>query len=109
MVGCCFASFSVSVVFHQASTKAKTAQKPVKSKALVSKANPKSASKKKVLVDHNKNAEDTPIDDIGEEDASDNDQFGASSSNLQAIAPIKKKKTASETYTKVVYPPISLV
>jgi DNA topoisomerase II len=106
LVGCRFGSFSVSVIFHQASTKAKTAQKPVKSKAPVSKTNPKSASNKKVLVDHNKNAEDTPI---GEEDASDNDQFGASSSNLQAIAPIKKKKTASETYTKVGYSPISLV
>jgi len=47
--------------------------------------------------------------DIGEGDASDDDQFGASSSNLQAAAPAKKKKTASETYTKVLYSPISFL
>lgn len=41
------------------------------------------------------------MDDI-EGDAFNNDEFGASSGNLQATAPDKKKKTASETYTKVV-------
>jgi DNA topoisomerase II len=80
--------------------------KPVKSKASVSKAKPKTASKKKVLVDHDENVEDSPVDDIGERDASDNDQLGAS---LQAVVPAKKKKTASETYTKVVYSPTTLV
>lgn len=75
----------------------KTVSKPVKSKASVSKAKPKTASKKKVLVDHDENAEDSLMNDI-EEDVSDNDQLGAP---LQAVAPAKKKKTASETYTKV--------
>ena len=79
--------------------------KPVKSKASVTKAKPKAASKKRVLVDHDGNAEDSPMDDIGG-DASDNDQLGASS---EAVVPAKKKKTASETYTKVVYLPTTLV
>jgi DNA topoisomerase-2 len=78
----------------------KTVPKPVKSKASVPKAKPKTVSKKKVLVDHDENAEDSPIDDIGRGDASDHDQLGASS---QAVVPAKKKKTASETYTKVVH------
>lgn len=76
----------------------KTAPKSVKSKASVPKAKPKTTSKKKILVDHDENAED-PIDDI-EGDASENDELGTS---LQAVAPARKKKTASETYTKVVY------
>ena len=77
----------------------KTVPKPVKSKASVPKVKPKTTSKKKVLVDHDENAED-PIDAI-EGDASENDELGTS---LQAVAPAKKKKkTASETYTKVVY------
>ena len=84
--------------FQQASAKVKTAPKPVKSKASVPKAKPKTASKKKVLVDHDENAEDSQIDDIGG-DASDNDEVGTS---LKAIVSTKKK-TASETYTKVVY------
>ena len=71
--------------------------KPVKRKVSASKAKPKSASKKKVLVDHDENAEDSPMDDL-EGDASNNHQFGAS---LQVVVPAKKK-TASETYTKVV-------
>ena len=77
----------------------KTVPKPVKSKASVPKAKPKAASKKKVLVDHDENAEDSPTDDIRGGDASDHDQLGASS---QAVVPTKKK-TASETYTKVVH------
>lgn len=77
----------------------KTVPKPVKSKASVPKAKPKTASKKNVLVDHDENAENSQVDDIGG-DASDNDQVGSS---LRAIVPAKKKKTASETYTKVVY------
>jgi DNA topoisomerase-2 len=81
----------------------------MKGKAPVSKAKPKTASKKKVLVDHNENAEDSLMDDIGEGDASGNDQFDASSSNLQAVASSKKKKTVSETYTKVVHSPINFV
>lgn len=84
----------------------KTVPKPVKSKVSVSKAKPKITSKKKVLVDHDENAEDSQMDDIREGDASDNDQFGAS---LQAVVPAKKKKTVSETYTKVVYSPTTLV
>ena len=83
----------------------KTVPKPVKSKVSVSKAKPKVTSKKKVLVDHDENAEDSPMDDFREGDASDNDQF----SSLQAVVPAKKKKTVSETYTKVVYSPTTLV
>jgi DNA topoisomerase-2 len=89
--------------------KAKPAPKPVKPKAQVLKNKPKTASKKKVLVDHDENAEDSPVHHGGEGDVSDNDQFGASSNKLQAAAPAKKKKTASETYTKVVDSPTSLV
>jgi hypothetical protein len=84
----------------------KMVPKPVKSKASVPKAKPKTASKKKVLVDHDENAEDSPMNDIGGEDASDNDQLGAS---VQAVVPAKMKKTASETYTKVVYSLTTLV
>lgn len=106
LVGYCSDSFSGLIIFQQASTKARTAQKPVKSKEPVSKAKPKTTSKKKVLVDHNENA-DRLMDETEEGDASDNDQFGgASSGNLQAVA---KKKTVSETYTKVVYSPLDLV
>lgn len=83
------------------SVKAKPAPKPVKPKAQVLKNKPKTASKKKVLVDHDENAEDSPVHHGGEGDVSDNDQFGASSNKLQAAAPAKKKKTASETYTKL--------
>lgn len=91
--------------FQQASAKVKTVPKPLKSKVPVSKAKTKSTSKKKVLVDHDENAEDSPMDDIREGDASDNDQFGAS---LQAVIPAKKKKTVSETYQKV-HSPTTLV
>lgn len=91
----------VGHLLSHAATKAKTVQKLVNSKAPITKAKPKSSSKKGVLVDHDENAEDN-LDDNGEEDASDRDQFGASSNNLQVAAPAKKKKTASETYTKVV-------
>ena len=94
---------TVQSSFQQASAKVKAALKPVKTKASVPKVKPKAASKKKVLVDHDENAEDSPMDDIEKKDASDNDQLGASS--LQAVGPAKKKKTASETYTKVVYSP----
>lgn len=97
------------VIFRQASAKVKMAPKLAKHKAPTLKTKPKTASKKKVLVDHDENAEDSAVDDVGEGDASDNDQFGASSSNLQTAAPAKKNKTASETYTKVVYLPTSPV
>jgi DNA topoisomerase II len=76
----------------------KTVPKPVKSKASAPKAKPKTTSKKKILVDHDENAEEDRFDDIGG-DASENDELGT----LQAVVPGKKKKTASETYTKVVY------
>ena len=88
-------------IIQQASAKVKTVPKPVKGKAPAPKAKPKAASKKKVLVDHDENTEDGPMDEIGG-DASENDQLGTS---LQADVPAKKKKTASETYTKVVYSP----
>lgn len=76
----------------------KTVTKAVKSKASVPKAKPKAASKNKVLADHDENAEDNQIDNI-EGDASDN----------ELVVPAKKKKTASETYTKVVFSLTTLV
>ena len=98
-VGCVLTHSTVQSSFQQASAKVKTVPKPVKRKVSASKAKPKSASKKKVLVDHDENAEDSPMDDLGKGDASDNDEVGTS---LKAIVSTKKK-TASETYTKVVY------
>jgi DNA topoisomerase-2 len=66
---------------------AKTKPAPAKPKAKV-------PPKKKVLADHDDNVESGSDSD----DASDDDLPKASTSGLQ---PERKKKTASETYTKV--------
>ncbi len=57
----------------------------------------KAAPKKKVLVDHDNNVEESGSDFEFDKAPSD-DEPKASTSNLQ---PERKKKTASETYTKV--------
>lgn len=73
--------------------KPKTVPKTAKPKATTTKAATKSKAAKKVLVDHDDNA-----DNIGmEEDVSDED---ISVKKSQPAMPAKKK-TASETYTKV--------
>ncbi|KAJ8520376.1 hypothetical protein ONZ45_g2836 [Pleurotus djamor] len=82
--------------------KAKKAAKPKappKAKATTSKTAPKAAKgkAKQVLVDHDDNAADDVMDvDAGESD----DEVGALPEKAAAV-PAKKKKTASETYTKL--------
>ena len=71
----------------KAATKAKPASKPA--------VKAKSAPKKKVLADINENADDSVMDI----DRSDDEQ--AQSIQREDPAPKSKKKTASETYTKV--------
>lgn len=60
----------------------------------------KAAPKKKVLVDHDDNANENGSDFESHKDPSDDELPKASASNLQ---PERKKKTASETYTKVCF------
>jgi len=68
-----------------------------KSKAApATKAKPKATSKKRVLVDHDDNVEESGSDSPAS-DASDDELPKGSTSNLTE----RKKKTASETYTKV--------
>lgn len=74
----------------------KTAARP---KSTATKAKP--APKKKVLVDHDDNAEDSVVEvDAEDFDASDGDEAGPSPVKAKPAAS-GKKKTASETYTKV--------
>ncbi|KAG6857673.1 DNA topoisomerase 2, partial [Tephrocybe sp. NHM501043] len=84
----------------KAAAKPKAAVKaPTKPKATTSKAaaKPKAPPKKKVLVDHDENGEDSPIEE--DQDASENEV--ASVSPKEGSAPSGKKKTASETYVKL--------
>jgi hypothetical protein len=61
-------------------------------------------AKKKILVDINDNAEDSGMDVDHEIDASDNDH--AVTTQKENTAAPAKKKTASETYTKVTHLPL---
>jgi DNA topoisomerase-2 len=70
----------------------------VKPKTTAVKAKAKAPPKKKVLVDHDNNVEESGSDLEFGKDPSDDELTKASTSNLQ---PERKKKTASETYTKV--------
>lgn len=91
-----------------AKTKAPRATKaPAKPKPSASKTATKSkAAPKKVLADIDDNAEDSGMDVDNEIDASDDDHT-VSAQKGSTAAPAKKK-TASETYTKVTHvPPLS--
>ena len=85
-----------------AATKLKAAAKPkaapVKPKVAPAKPKSKAAPKKKVLVDHDDNVDDSGSDFDFKKDSSDDERPIAATSNLQTA---RKKKTASETYTKV--------
>ncbi|KAF8060944.1 DNA topoisomerase II [Lyophyllum atratum] len=70
-----------------------------KSNATKASAKPKAAAKKKVLVDHDDNGEDSPMEVDDDEDPS-GDEVPPLPSKA-APAPAGKKKTASETYTKL--------
>lgn len=59
----------------------------------------KAAPKKKILADHDDNAEESEMD-VDASDASDDDDAGPSAPR-EKLATNGKKKTASETYTKV--------
>lgn len=82
-----------------ASKPAKPAAKP---KATTAKATTKikPAAKKKVLVDHDENGEDSAIEVDDEDDAFDEDGPASAAPKVKPAA-AGKKKTASETYTKV--------
>ncbi|KAF9569788.1 type II DNA topoisomerase [Agrocybe pediades] len=82
-------------VKKKAAPKAKAAPKP-KATTTAAKPRAKAAPKKKVLVDHDDNAEERMIS--SDKDASDEEPLDASM--IVDEAP-KKKKTATETYTKL--------
>ena len=84
---------------QQTTTKTKAAPKPAAKprSAAPTKGKAKAAPKKKVLADHDDNAEESGMDVDGGKDASDDDYHKPSTSEQ----PAKKKKTASETYQKV--------
>ncbi|RDB28584.1 DNA topoisomerase 2 [Hypsizygus marmoreus] len=78
----------------------KAVKAPAKPKASTSKAatKPKAAPKKKVLTDHDDNGEDSAIELDEQEDASGDDVGPLPEKQKAATG---KKKTASETYTKL--------
>ena len=82
----------------KASKPSKAAAKPKSTAAKVT-TKTKTSTKKKVLVDINDNGEDSPMDVDDNNDAPDDDPVLSSRNENQAMP--AKKKTASETYTKV--------
>ena len=82
---------------QKTTTKAASKVAAAKPKAAPTKSKAKPAPKKKILVDHDDN-EESGSDFELRKDASEDEQPKAGTSNLQ---PERKKKTASETYTKV--------
>ena len=101
-------SFQLSLCVYQRSTQwqqSKAPAKPKPSPKVAKPARPKAnavkskvAVKKKVLADHDDNAEDSAMDVDADEEISDEDESGPSVPK----GPVnEKKKTASETYTKV--------
>ncbi|TFK40935.1 DNA topoisomerase [Crucibulum laeve] len=79
---------------------AKATKAAAKSKSSTAKQATKAkAAPKKVLVDHDENAEDSSMD-IDDNNASDDSNTGPSVGKAKPSAPAKKK-TASETYTKL--------
>ena len=90
----------------KAATKSKAAtstKQPAKTKATASKpaTKAKGASKKKVLADHKNNAEESAM----EVDDNESENEGGSSSKKSEPGARGKKKTVSETYTKVRHAP----
>jgi len=97
---------TVQLIWLQAKAPAKVKDAPKVTKSVpkpelaVTKAKAKAVTKKKILVDHNDNAEDSSMDvDVGN-DVSDHDEPSTSAQKVRATGP-GKKKTVSETYTKV--------